>query len=148
MPPDAGAYPLLMESKARSSSLFYRASYRKNRFTLFQTHSNGGVPLPVGRPDFKSGWDCLTVSGGFDSHPPPPPNKTNGLRQSQRKKISGLGQNPREKRVASCCKAIPFNISALPFIAICSVQHACNTGRFFCSSNVQGRGFLGLPLQS
>jgi hypothetical protein len=25
----ARAYPLLMESKARSSSLFYRASYRK-----------------------------------------------------------------------------------------------------------------------
>jgi selenocysteine-specific elongation factor len=34
--------------------------------------SNGGVPLPVGRPDFKSGWGCQTVSGGFDSHPPPP----------------------------------------------------------------------------
>ena len=33
---------------------------------------NGGVPLPVGRPDFKSGWDRQTVSGGFDSHPPPP----------------------------------------------------------------------------
>ena len=35
--------------------------------------SNGGVPLPVGRPDFKSGWDRQTASGGFDSHPPPPP---------------------------------------------------------------------------
>ena len=34
--------------------------------------SNGGVPLPVGRPDFKSGWGRQTVSGGFDSHPPPP----------------------------------------------------------------------------
>ncbi len=33
---------------------------------------HGGVPLPVGRPDFKSGWDRETVSGGFDSHPPPP----------------------------------------------------------------------------
>jgi hypothetical protein len=40
-----------------------------------RVRSNGGVPLPVGRPDFKSGWDCLTVSGGFDSHPPPPPHK-------------------------------------------------------------------------
>ncbi|MGA7325418.1 MAG: selenocysteine-specific translation elongation factor, partial [Rhodomicrobium sp.] len=30
---------------------------------------HGGVPLPVGRPDFKSGWDRETVSGGFDSHP-------------------------------------------------------------------------------
>ena len=36
-----------------------------------QTH-NGGVPLPVERPDFKSGWGRQTVSGGFDSHPPPP----------------------------------------------------------------------------
>ena len=36
---------------------------------------NGGVPLPVGRPDFKSGWGRQTVSGGFDSHPPPPPTK-------------------------------------------------------------------------
>jgi selenocysteine-specific elongation factor len=33
---------------------------------------DGGVPLPVGRPDFKSGWGRQTVSGGFDSHPPPP----------------------------------------------------------------------------
>ena len=37
--------------------------------------SNGGVPLPVGRPDFKSGRDRQTVSGGFDSHPPPPPSR-------------------------------------------------------------------------
>ena len=36
-------------------------------------NENGGVPLPVGRPDFKSGWGRQTVSGGFDSHPPPPP---------------------------------------------------------------------------
>ena len=35
--------------------------------------ASGGVPLPVGRPDFKSGWGRQTVSGGFDSHPPPPP---------------------------------------------------------------------------
>ena len=35
--------------------------------------SKGGVPLPVGRPDFKSGWGRQTVPGGFDSHPPPPP---------------------------------------------------------------------------
>ena len=33
---------------------------------------NGGVPLPVGRPDFKSGWGRQTVPGGFDSHSPPP----------------------------------------------------------------------------
>ena len=39
----------------------------------------GGVPLPVGRPDFKSGWGRQTVSGGFDSHPPPPP-----IREAQR----------------------------------------------------------------
>jgi selenocysteine-specific elongation factor len=37
---------------------------------------NGGVPLPVGRPDFKSGWGRQTVSGGFDSHPPPPSTST------------------------------------------------------------------------
>ena len=37
--------------------------------------SKGGVPLPVGRPDFKSGWGRQTVSGGFDSHPPPPPSQ-------------------------------------------------------------------------
>jgi selenocysteine-specific elongation factor len=46
------------------------------RIELFVPHaaqtSSGGVPLPVGRPDFKSGWGCQTVSGGFDSHPPPP----------------------------------------------------------------------------
>jgi selenocysteine-specific elongation factor len=35
--------------------------------------ASGGVPLPVGRPDFKSGWGRQTASGGFDSHPPPPP---------------------------------------------------------------------------
>lgn len=33
---------------------------------------DGGVPLPVERPDFKSGWGRQTVPGGFDSHPPPP----------------------------------------------------------------------------
>ena len=33
---------------------------------------DGGVPLPVGRPDFKSGWGRQTVPGGFDSHAPPP----------------------------------------------------------------------------
>lgn len=36
---------------------------------------HGGVPLPVGRPVFKTGWGCQTVSGGFDSHPPPPPSR-------------------------------------------------------------------------
>ncbi len=39
------------------------------------SQQNGGVPLPVGRPVFKTGWGCQTVSGGFDSHPPPPPNR-------------------------------------------------------------------------
>jgi selenocysteine-specific elongation factor len=37
--------------------------------------SHGGVPLPVGRPDFKSGWSRQTTPGGFDSHPPPPTPK-------------------------------------------------------------------------
>ena len=36
------------------------------------TRPEGGVPFPVGRPDFKSGWGRQTASGGFDSHPPPP----------------------------------------------------------------------------
>ena len=37
-----------------------------------RTTEIGGVPFPVGRPDFKSGWGRQTVPGGFDSHPPPP----------------------------------------------------------------------------
>jgi selenocysteine-specific elongation factor len=37
--------------------------------------SKGGVPLPVERPDFKSGWGRQTVLGGFDSHPPPPSSR-------------------------------------------------------------------------
>ena len=36
------------------------------------SQENGEVPLPVGRPDFKSGWGRQTVPGGFDSHPSPP----------------------------------------------------------------------------
>ena len=44
---------------------------------LAVTADDGGVPLPVGRPDFKSGWGRQTVSGGFDSHPPPPPSSEN-----------------------------------------------------------------------
>lgn len=35
-------------------------------------HEHGGVPSPVGRPVFKTGWGRETASGGFDSHPPPP----------------------------------------------------------------------------
>ena len=34
--------------------------------------SDGGETSPVGRPDFKSGRGRQTVSGGFDSHSPPP----------------------------------------------------------------------------
>jgi selenocysteine-specific elongation factor len=49
---------------------------RVELFTPDQVQAtSGGVPLPVGRPDFKSGWGCQTASGGFDSHPPPPPVK-------------------------------------------------------------------------
>jgi selenocysteine-specific elongation factor len=36
---------------------------------------HGGVPPPVGRPVFKTGWGRQTVSGGFDSHPPPPSSR-------------------------------------------------------------------------
>jgi selenocysteine-specific elongation factor len=47
----------------------------QNAAGSWTVESKGGVPLPVGRPDFKSGWGRQTVSGGFDSHPPPPPLK-------------------------------------------------------------------------
>jgi selenocysteine-specific elongation factor len=33
---------------------------------------SGGESSPVGRPDFKSVWGSEPVSGGFDSHSPPP----------------------------------------------------------------------------
>ncbi len=35
---------------------------------------DGRESLPVGRPDFKSGWGSETASGGFDSHSLPPPS--------------------------------------------------------------------------
>lgn len=38
----------------------------------------GGESFPVGRSDFKSGWGGETVSGGFDSHSPPPRAGRNG----------------------------------------------------------------------
>ena len=45
-----------------------------HRRDLFEaTGADGGESFPVGRPDFKSGWGRETVSGGFDSHSPPPP---------------------------------------------------------------------------
>jgi hypothetical protein len=47
--PSARAYPLLMESKAGSKFLFYRASLSENRFTLFRTHSRGEAgPVKTG----------------------------------------------------------------------------------------------------
>jgi hypothetical protein len=59
----ARAYPLLMESKAGSKFLFYRASLSENRFTLFRTHSGGGiVSRPAGglrrtlKLNFLRGW--------------------------------------------------------------------------------------------
>lgn len=41
-------------------------------FAPSPAQKHGGVPSPVGRPVFKTGWGRQTVSGGFDSHPPPP----------------------------------------------------------------------------
>src|SRR5690606_27631785 len=42
-------------------------------FALFPApQKHGGVPSPVGRPVFKTGWGRQTAPGGFDSHPPPP----------------------------------------------------------------------------
>ena len=46
-------------------------------FAPSAAQQHGGVPLPVGRPVFKTGWGCQTVSGGFDSHPPPPSPREN-----------------------------------------------------------------------
>jgi selenocysteine-specific elongation factor len=42
---------------------------------------SGGESSPVGRPDFKSVWGSEPVSGGFDSHSPPPaPPGASGLK--------------------------------------------------------------------
>ena len=44
-----------------------------HRRDLFETAGEDGRDsLPVGRPDFKSGWGRETVPGGFDSHSLPP----------------------------------------------------------------------------
>ena len=44
-----------------------------HRRDLFETPGDDGrESSPVGRPDFKSGWGCETVPGGFDSHSLPP----------------------------------------------------------------------------
>jgi selenocysteine-specific elongation factor len=48
-----------------------------HRLDLFQKvempgMDRGGEALPVERPDFKSGWGCEPVLGGFDSHSLPP----------------------------------------------------------------------------
>jgi selenocysteine-specific elongation factor len=73
-------------------------------------HDNGGVPLPVGRPDFKSGWGRQTVSGGFDSHPPPPPASgvrplaTTSAGESQR---SGEGSDPVTPTAATAARSDP-----------------------------------------
>ena len=41
--------------------------------TAYQSRDEtGGESSPVGRPDFKSVWGSEPVSGGFDSHSPPP----------------------------------------------------------------------------
>jgi selenocysteine-specific elongation factor len=50
----------------------------RHRLDLFGLDSSryetgrGGESPPVGRPDFKSVWGSEPVSGGFDSHSPPP----------------------------------------------------------------------------
>ncbi len=40
--------------------------------TCHSGNERGGESSPVGRPDFKSVWGSEPVSGGFDSHSPPP----------------------------------------------------------------------------
>jgi selenocysteine-specific elongation factor len=43
-----------------------------HRADLFADQALGRDSLPVGRPDFKSGWGSEAVPGGFDSHSLPP----------------------------------------------------------------------------
>ena len=52
-------------SAARTCAASIRRVSSSSRRKAAQT-ANGGVPLPVGRPDFKSGWGRQTVSGGFE----------------------------------------------------------------------------------
>lgn len=58
-----------------------------HRLDLFQDvampgNDQGGEALPVERPDFKSGWGCEPVLGGFDSHSLPPfPTPGSGRRE-------------------------------------------------------------------
>ncbi len=52
----------------------------RHRLDLFGVDRNrydadGGESSPVGRPDFKSVWGSEPVSGGFDSHSPPPASR-------------------------------------------------------------------------
>jgi selenocysteine-specific elongation factor len=46
--------------------------YRRDLFHGSDAEPEGREAPPVGRPDFKSGWGCEPVPGGFDSHSLPP----------------------------------------------------------------------------
>ncbi len=59
---------------------------------------DGGVPLPVERPDFKSGWGRQTVPGGFDSHPPPPSSTSERMQWARPRKHSWTIWKPRLPR--------------------------------------------------
>jgi hypothetical protein len=65
----ARAYPLLTESKAGSTFLFYRASLSENRFTLFRTHARSRAAEDRG---FESAgasrfrWRAVRPSGGLE----------------------------------------------------------------------------------
>ena len=55
----------------------------RHRLDLFGTDRNrydvhGGESSPVGCADFKSVWGSEPVSGGFDSHSPPPASRRSG----------------------------------------------------------------------
>ena len=72
----------ILEFFDRSGVTLRRGDFRivsSPRLDLFRRSSSGpigsnsgGEASPVGRPDFKSGRGCETVSGGFDTHSLPP----------------------------------------------------------------------------
>jgi selenocysteine-specific elongation factor len=53
--------------------------YRRDLFHGSEQEPEGREAPPVGRPDFKSGWGCEPVPGGFDSHSLPPSLREAGV---------------------------------------------------------------------
>ncbi len=74
----------ILEFLDRHGVTLRRGDHRRlnpHRLDLFgavgEAGNQGRESSPVGRPDFKSGWGCETVPGGFDSHSPPPDSRNN-----------------------------------------------------------------------